>query len=116
MYYVSFVLSQDAAKQFNQNDDDTSCVTVVTGTTGTTFYTQLKIFNLPEEFGNVVDKAQSESKTKRTGAASGHLQDFMDEISHQLGKWEDLEYCHTTHDFKGNLELTWVSMLRIKRQ
>ena len=78
-----------------------SCVTGVTGTTGTTFYTQLKIFNFPEEFRNVVDKAQSESKTKRTGATSGHLQDFMYEISNQPSKWEYLEHFHMTHYFWG---------------
>ena len=27
----------------------------------------------------------------------------MDKISHQLGKWEDLEHCHMTHDFRGEI-------------
>ena len=60
-----------------------SCVTGVTGTTGTTFYTQHTRFNIPEEFGHTVYEAQSGSKTKRTAAALGHLQYFMDAIIHQ---------------------------------
>ena len=65
-----------------------SCVTEVTGTTGTAS-------------GHAVDEAKSESKTKRKYAASGHLKDFMDAISHQPSKWEDLEHFHMTHDFWG---------------
>ena len=84
------MLTQDSAEELNKNDDDVSCVTVVTGTTGTIFYTQHTGLNLPEEFRNTVDEAQSESKMKRTSAASGHLKDFMDAISHQLSNWEDL--------------------------
>ena len=38
---------------------------------------------------------------KWTATASGHLQDFMDSISHQLSNWEDMEHCHMTHDFWG---------------
>ena len=71
-----------------------SCVAGVTGTTGTTFYTPHTLFNIPEEFGHRVDKSQSESKTKSTSAALGNLQDFMDSISNQPSKWEDLEHCH----------------------
>ena len=68
-----------------------SCVTGFTGTIGTAFYTQhYTRLNLPEEFGNAVDEDQSEFKTKQTAAASGHLQDFMYEISHQPIKWEDI--------------------------
>ena len=33
--------------------------------------------------------------------ALGHLQDFMDAISHQPSKWEDMEHCHMNHDFGG---------------
>ena len=58
----------------------------------------------------MVDESHSESKKKRTAAASGHIQDFMDASSHQRSKWEDLEHCHMTHDFWGGLELTWISM------
>ena len=76
------------------------CVTGVTGTTGTTF-------------GHAVDEAKSDSKMKQTAAASGNLQYFMDEISHQPSKWEDLEHCHMTHDFLGGSELTWVIMRKI---
>ena len=76
------------------------CVTEFTCTTGTTFYTQHIQFNVLEEFGHAVDKAQRESKTKRTAAASGHLKDFMDAISNQLSKWEDLEHFHMTHECK----------------
>ena len=58
------MLTQDSAEELNQNDDDMSCVTGVTCTTGTTFR-------------HAVDEAPSESKTKQTAAASGHLQYFM---------------------------------------
>ena len=67
-----------------------SCVTGVTGTTVTIFYTQHTQFNIPEEFGHAVDESQSLSKTKRTAAASGNIQYFMDAIIHQTIKWEDL--------------------------
>ena len=85
----------------NQNDDDMSCVTGVTVTTGTTFFTQNTQFNLLQEFGHVSDKAQSVYKTNWESVASGHLQAFMDVINIQLGEWEDLEHCHMTHNVWG---------------
>ena len=66
------------------------CVTGVTGKTGTTFYTQNTRINLPKEFRNAVDEAQSESKMKQTSATLRHLKYFMDTISNQLSKWEDM--------------------------
>ena len=78
-----------------------SCVTGVTGTTGTKFYTQHTRFNIPAELGHAVDESQSESKMKRTAAASGYLKDFMDTISHQPSQWEDMEHCHMNHNFWG---------------
>ena len=48
MYYTSFMFTQDPPKELKQKYDDMSCVTVVTGTTGTTFYTQNTRFNIPE--------------------------------------------------------------------
>ena len=95
------MLTQHSAETFNQNGDDISCVTEVTGTTGPTFYTQHTRFNIPAEFGHVVDEDQSEYKKKQTAASSWHLEDFMDAISHQPSKWEDLDHCHMTHDFWG---------------
>ena len=68
------MLTPDSAEELNQNYDDMSCVTGVTGTTGTIFVHSL-------------DKAKSESKTKQTAAASGHLQELTDAISHQPSKW-----------------------------
>ena len=65
-----------------------SCMTKDTGTVG-------------NSFRHAVDKAESELKTKRSSVASGHLQDYMDAISHEPSKWEDLEHCHMTHDFWG---------------
>ena len=62
MYYASFMLIKDAAYELNQNYDDISCVTGVTGTTGTKFYTQHTGFNILKEFGYAVEKSQSESK------------------------------------------------------
>ena len=29
------------------------------------------------------------------------LQDYMNRICHELSKWEDIEHCHTTHEFWG---------------
>ena len=101
-------------RRIEQKNGDVSCVTGVAGTTGTTFNTQHTWFDLLEEFGHGVDKSQSNSKTKRTTVASGNLQDFMDAIIHQLIKWEDLEHCHTNHDFGEILELTWASMQKNK--
>ena len=74
-----------------------SFVTGVTGTTGTKFTR----FNLPAEFGHALDKSHSESNMKRTAAASGHLQDFTDAISHQPSQLEDMEHFHMTHYFWG---------------
>ena len=65
-----------------------SCVSGVSGTNGTTFV-------------HAIDKAKIESKTKQKAAASGNLQDFMDAISHQPSKWEDLKHCRITHNFWG---------------
>ena len=67
-----------------------SCLNGVIGTTGTTFYTQHTLSKISQEFGHAVEKYQSESNTKQTAAASGHLKDFMDTISHQPSMWEDL--------------------------
>ena len=72
----------------NQNYDGISCVPGVTGTIGTIF-------------SHALEKAKSESKTKRIAASLENLQDSMDVISHQPSKWDDLEYCHMTHDFWG---------------
>ena len=94
--------TQYSAGELNQNNDDMSYVTRFTGKTGTIVYTQHTRFNITEEFWHAVEKTQSESKTKRTAAASGHLQDFMDANSHQSSKWEDLEHFHMTHDFGKN--------------
>ena len=90
IYFASFVLTQDSVKELNQNYDDMSYVTGVTGTIGTTFR-------------NAVDKAKSDPKTKQTALASLHLQDFMDAISNQLSKLEDLKHFHMTHDFGGSV-------------
>ena len=61
-------------------------------------------------FRHAVDEAKSELKTKRSAAASGHLQDYMDAISHEPSKWEDFEHFHMTHDFWRGLELIWVNI------
>ena len=98
MYYASFMLTRYSVEELNKNDDDMSFVTGVTGTNGNIFTR----FNILAEFGHAVDKSQSESKMKQTSAASGHLQDFMDPISHQPSQWGYLEYCHRTHGFWGN--------------
>ena len=45
------MLTQDSAEELNQNNDDLSCVTEVTGTTGTTFYTDQTQFNILQNLG-----------------------------------------------------------------
>ena len=66
--------------------DDMYCVTIFTGTTGTKFYTQYRRTNLTKEFGNAVEEYHRESKKKRTVAASGNLQDYMNAVKNQLSK------------------------------
>ena len=75
-------------RRIEPNYYDKYCVTGVAGTTGTEFYTQHTLFNLTKEFGHTVDKDRSESKTKRTAAASGYLKELMDTISHQPSRWK----------------------------
>ena len=77
MYYAYFILTEYAAQELNQNYDDMYCVTGVTGSTGTVFYTQDTKFNIPEEFGYAVDDAQSESEMKRAAASWPHPLDMV---------------------------------------
>ena len=88
MYCAYFMLTPDSVEALNQHYDDMSCVTVSTGTTGIIF-------------GRALDEDKSESKTKQTASASGHIQDFMGKLSHQLIKLEDLEHCHMNHYLGG---------------
>ena len=64
-----------------------SCVTKITGTTRTKFFTQYRIINILTELGNEFDKADSKSKKKRSVVELAHLQDFMDAIKHRPSKW-----------------------------
>ena len=91
-YYASFMLTLDSAEELNEDYYDMSCMTRETGTAGTSFR-------------HAVDEVNSESKTKSSSAAQGHIQDYMDAICHEPSKWEDLEYFHMTHVFWGGLEL-----------
>ena len=86
MHYASFVLTPYYAEDLNKHYNDMSRVTGVMDTVGTSF-------------GNAVDEANSESKTKHSAAASGNLQEYMNAISHEPSKWEDIEHCHMTHHF-----------------
>ena len=88
IYYASFMLTPDYAEEFNEEYDDMSCMARDTGIVGTSFR-------------HVVDEAKSESKTKRSAEALGHLQAYMDKICHEPSNWEDLEHFHTTHNFGG---------------
>ena len=74
MYYASFNITPDSAEELNENYDDMSCMTRYTGTVGTSFR-------------HAVDEAKSDSMKKRSSAASGHLQDYMDAIFHEPSKW-----------------------------
>ena len=42
MWYASFMLTQDSEEYLNQNDDDMSCVTGVTGITETSFLLKIE--------------------------------------------------------------------------
>ena len=77
MYYASFMIIPDSAEELRGDYDDMSCITRETGTVGTSF-------------GNAVDEAKSEFQTKQSAPALGHLQDYMDAISREPGKWEGL--------------------------
>ena len=52
-------------------------------------------------YRHALDEAKSESNTKRSSAASVHLQEYMDAICHEPSKWEDMEHFRMTHDFWG---------------
>ena len=82
------MLTPDSTEELNKDYDDMSCVTGVMGTVGTSF-------------GHAVDETKSKLKTKHSAAAWGNLQDYMDAISHEPSKWEDLEHCNMTHDLGG---------------
>ena len=85
------MLTLDYDEELNEEYDDMSCMTRDTVTERTSFR-------------HKVDESKSQLHTKRSTAASGHLQDYMDKIGHVPSKWEDLEHHHMTHDFWGGLE------------
>ena len=60
-------------EELNEWYDDMSCMTRDTGTEITSYR-------------HAVDESKSESHTKRSAAASGHLQDYMDKIGHEPSK------------------------------
>ena len=80
------MLTPDSEEELNKDYYDMSCMTRDTGIAGTSFR-------------HAVDEVKSESKKKRSSAASRHLQDYINAIFHEPSKWEDLEHCHMTHDF-----------------
>ena len=58
------MLTLDYDKELNKNYDDVSCMTRDTGTDRTSYR-------------HVVDESKIELHTKRSAAASGHLQDYI---------------------------------------
>ena len=82
------MLTPDFDSELNEEYDDMSCMTRNMSTKRTSFR-------------HAVDKSKSDLNTKRSAAASGSLQDYMDKICHELSNWEDLEHHHTNHDFGG---------------
>ena len=84
-----------------QNDDDVSCVTVVTVITAPSFVTQDRKSGLSEFFGHAVEEAATELNSKRSVAALSHLQDSMDASRHKPIRWADLTYDHITQYFWG---------------
>ena len=55
MCYGYFILTQDATKELNQNDDDMSCVNRVTCITETSFFTQDRGIDITGEFVHTVE-------------------------------------------------------------
>ena len=100
MCYASFILTEYAAEELNQNYDDVSCVTGFTDTTGTTFYTQYRKMGLYKTSGHAVGEPRSKYKNIWTVAASVHLQ-YMESIKNKPSKWEYLEYSHMNHKLWG---------------
>ena len=110
MGYASFMLTKYAVEEMNKHCYAMSYITGVTCINGTRFLTQYRIINLTKELWHAVDKANSESKKKRSVAALGNLQDFMASIKNQPSRWKVLKYSHMSHEFWEVLLLTWVSM------
>ena len=80
------MITLDYDKELNKEYDDVSCMTRDRGTERTSYR-------------HAVDESKSESHTKSSSAASGHLQDYMDKIGHEPSKWEYLKHRHMTHEF-----------------
>ena len=50
-------------------------------------------------YRHAVDDSKSKSNTKRSDAATRHLQDYMDGICHSPSKWEVLKHGDMTNTF-----------------
>ena len=87
MLYDSCMLRQDSSEELNQNGDGMSCVTGVTGITGTSYFTQDRRINLTEEFEHVVGESKTCSNKNPSIAALKHLQYKMNAINHEPSKW-----------------------------
>ena len=82
------MLTLDYNEELNKEYADMSCMTRDTGTERTVYR-------------HAVDDSKSESNTKRSAAATRHLQDYMDSIHHSPRKWEDLKHGDMTNTFWG---------------
>ena len=74
------MLTQDSIEELNQNYDDMSCVTGVTGTTGISFFAWDRIIDLPEEFVHAVEVSETGYNRKRAVAALINIQNKMESI------------------------------------
>ena len=95
------MLIKAVPEDYLQNDDDVSCVTVVTVITGPSFISQDRRIYLPTLFQHTVEEAATEYNKKGLVAALSHLQYFMHASNHETINWEDLIHDHMTQDFWG---------------
>ena len=102
--YAYFLLIKAVPEYYLQNDDDVSCVTVVTGINGTSFISQYRRSDLPAFYQHAVEEAATEFNKKCSVAAMSHLQNFMHASNNDPINWEDLTNDHMTQSFWGPFE------------
>ena len=64
-------------------------------------FTQYRRIDLPKELGHAVEESNTDSKKKYSVEALAHLKDYMNTMKNEPGKWQDLEYYHTSYKFWG---------------
>ena len=67
-----------------------SCVTGFTGMTRTLFFTQDRRIDIPKEFVHELEESNNDSSKKRLVAVLVNLEDYMNTMTHEPGKFKDL--------------------------